>query len=394
MQSYDESLNALLENASAFRLKQRVGLDNALGRVLSDEIYAKSDYPSEPMAAMDGYACLSQDLENGAKLKIIDKIPAGKLPSVKISPKTCAKIFTGSLMPQGANTLIPIENVSASDEYIVVNEPVGAGFAVRGIGESYFRGEFLFKAGVRLKFSELAVLAELGEHFVNVLAMPKVAILATGSELVDLGAHKNNMAQIYSSNTIALDSIVKSCGCQSLIMPLVNDDKKELENAVHWALQTCDILLSSGGVSVGDFDFMRDFVRQNAKIIVDKAAIKPGRHIKIAKMNEKFIFALPGFSQSAMVTAMLYFRPFVAKIMGEDIKFWHKAILQNDYKKRSELEEFVAANLEFDQAKITLNTQNKKKASSAVSTNLNHNAVLFRAKKDLKAGEIVEFCYL
>ena len=111
-------------------------------------------------------------------------------------------------------------------------------------------------------------------------------------------------------------------------------------------------------------------------------------------MNEKFICALPGFSQSAMVTAMLYFRPFVAKIMGEDIKFWHKAILQNDYKKRSELEEFVAANLEFDQAKITLNTQNKKKASSAVSTNLNHNAVLFRAKKDLKAGEIVEFCYL
>lgn len=394
MKSYDESLKALLLHAKGFNLKQRVGLDSALGRVLSDDIYAKSDYPSASMAAMDGYACLGSDLAKNAKLKVIAKIPAGSMPKIQISSKNCAKIFTGSLMPKGADTLIPIENISANDEYIMINEPVNPGFAVRARGESYFKGEILLKAGTRLDFSELAVLAELGEHFVNVLAKPKVAILATGSELVDLGANKSKKAQIYSSNAIALDSIVKNCGCESLIMPLIKDKKKELENAVYLALQACDILLSTGGVSVGDFDFMRDFVRENTKIIVDKATIKPGRHIKIAKINEKFIFALPGFSYSAMVTAMLYFRPFIAKILGQNEQIWHKAILQNVYKKTSAFEEFVAANLEIKDTKLTLNTQGKKKASSALSTNLNNKAVLFRAKSDLQAGEIVEFCYL
>lgn len=394
MKSYDESLKALLLHAKGFNLKQRIGLDSAPGRILSDDIYAKSDYPSAPMAAMDGYACLGSDLIKNTKLKIIAKIPAGSTPKIQISPKNCAKIFTGSLMPKGADTLIPIENVSANDEYIMINEPVNPGFALRKRGESYFKNEILLKAGTRLDFSELAVLAELGEHFVNVLVKPKVAILATGSELVDLGAHKSKKAQIYSSNAIALDSIVKNCGCESLIMPLIKDKKKELENAVYSALQACDILLSTGGVSVGDFDFMRDFVRENAKIIVDKAAIKPGRHIKIAKINEKFIFALPGFSYSAMVTAMLYFRPFIAKILGQNEQIWHKAIMQNAYKKTSAFEEFVAANLEIKDAKLTLNTQGKKKASSALSTNLNNKAVLFRAKSDLQAGEMAEFCYL
>ena len=394
MQSYDDSLNALLAHAPKYELKERIGLDRAYGRILGVNICAQNSYPSVATAAMDGYACRASDLKAGAKLKIIDKVPAGSAPKKEITQGSCAKTFTGSLISNGADTLIPIENVSANDEYIIINEVVKQGFAVRAIGESYFKDELLLKAGSRLDFSELALLAELGWHFVDVLARPRAAILATGSELVDLGSHKKQDSQIYSSNGIALASIAKKCGCQSVMMPLIKDDKKELENAVYSALQSCDILLTSGGVSVGDFDFMRDFVRCNGEIIIDKAAIKPGRHIKIVKLQNKFIFALPGFSYSAMVTAMLYFRPFVAKMLGADANFWHQGILQDDYKKRSDFEEFVAATLSQNGAQITLSTQGKKRASSAVGTNLNNNAVLIRANKEIKAGDVIQYTLL
>ena len=258
--------------------------------------------------------------------------------------------------------------------------------------ESYREGELLLRSGTKLGFSQIALLAELGLFHISVFVRPKVAILATGSEIKDLGERLENDAQIYSSNHIALANLVTQLGCEAMIMPLVRDDEKELEGAILSALQSADILLTSGGVSVGDYDFVQSTLQSKFELIVKGAAIKPGRHIKVAKAGEKYIFALPGFPYSAMVMCVLYVRVLLNAWFGaSEPKI--TAIMDEDYKKRSPFLEFTAVNLVNRDGKIYVNLDGKKLGSSAIVNNLTNDAALLIIPKEtefIAKGEIVE----
>ncbi|PPB51102.1 molybdopterin molybdenumtransferase MoeA [Campylobacter hyointestinalis subsp. hyointestinalis] len=390
MKSYDESLNDLLGAVSPWDRIERIPLSAARDRIACEDIVARRDYPEFPTSAMDGYAIKFEDLKL-KKLKILGSLPAGsQSKSINLKNGECLKTFTGALLCDGSDTIIPIENVNVEGENIEILQGVAKGFAVRPVGESYKKNDILIKKGTKLGYSELGLLAELGISYVNVYLRPKVAVLSTGSEIVDIGERPKNNAQIHSSNHIAIANMVACMNCEVITLPIIKDDHDLIKQAVINTLKSVDFIITTGGVSVGDFDFMRDIVKE-FEIVVNKAAIKPGRHIKVAKLGEKYIFALPGFPYSAMVTCALYFREFIDKLLGVKENYKFKAILAEDYHKKSPFEEFSAASTVNENGVIKISTRAKKSGSSAIVTNLNNKAVLLRAKTSLKKGEIVEY---
>ncbi|RQD67717.1 molybdopterin molybdenumtransferase MoeA [Campylobacter hepaticus] len=384
LMSYEESLTILHSHIKNYKKIEKIALTECLGRILAHDIRAPKNQPEFPTSAMDGYAIKFEDQDKA--LKILGSTPAGTMPQFKVKNNTCVKTFTGSLMSEGSDTLIPVENVNVEKDMLFIEKKVSKGFAVRSVGENYKKDEILLKKGTKLNYSEIALLAELGLFHLSVFVKPIIGVLSSGSEIKDLGECLENPAQIRSSNHIAIANLAKNLACEARIFPLLKDDEKTTFYALKSALESCDILITTGGVSMGDFDFLKKAIKEYT-LIIDKADIKPGRHIKIAKANEKFIIALPGFPYSAMVMFNLYAREILNTWLCQPKDYICKAFLQGHYKKKTSHLEFVACNIEFKNGRILANLEGKKEGSSAIINNLNHQAALMIVPKECEILE-------
>lgn len=384
LMSYEKSLEVLHSHIKTYERVEKIALTECLGRILADDIKASENQPSMPTSAMDGYAIRYEDQD--LPLKILGITPAGKMPEFKLSANTCVKTFTGSLMSEGSDTLVPVENVRVENNMLFIEKKVPKGFALRKIGENYTKGEILLKKGTKLNYSEIALLAELGFFHISVFIKPIIGVLSSGSEIKDLGESLENPAQIRSSNHIAIANLAKSLNCDVRVFALLKDDEKDTSKAINCALNSCDILITTGGVSMGDFDFLKKAIKEY-KLIIDKVDVKPGRHIKIASINEKFIIALPGFPYSAMVMFNLYAREIINAWLLQSKDYICKAFLQGSYKKKTPYLEFVACNVEFKNGRILANLEGKKEGSSAIINNLNNKAALMIAPKECEILE-------
>lgn len=377
--SYEKGLEILLSHITPYEKVEKIAITHCLGRILACDISATSDYPAFATASMDGYAV--RFAEQDKPLKIIASLPAGVFPHFTPKANECVKTFTGSLMSENLDTLVPVENVRVEKNTLIIKEKVPLGFAVRGVGESYKKGEILLQKGTKLGFSELALLAELGFFHISVLVKPVIGILSSGDELKDLGESLDNPAQIRSSNHIALANLAQSFGANTLVFPLLKDEQNAVKQAVQNALESCDILITTGGVSMGDFDFLKEAIK-DYELIIDKLDIKPGRHIKVAKSGKKFILAFPGFPYSSMVAFHLSAREILNVWLGQKKDYVIKAFLQESYVKKTPYLEFVACNVEFENGKVCVNLKGKKKGSSAIISNLNHKSALMIVPKE------------
>ena len=378
--------------------KERVPLSSSLGRVLATDIVAKYNDPQFPTASMDGYAIkyADQDLDF---INILGDNPAGNDETRVVGVGECIKTFTGSKMPQGANTLIQIENVSVSGSKISIDERVKLGASVRPIGEGYKAGNTLIKKGVKIGFAEIGVMAGLNCVMVEVALRPRVAVISTGSEILDLGEESDNPAQIRSSNNYTIAALFEQAGAEVIQLGTVGDDKDSIMNTFDTALNSCDILISTGGVSVGDYDFVKDIVpRLGADVIFKGVAIKPGRHIMVAQKENSFVLALPGFAYSSAVTSILYGLPLVSKMLGREMPYkMVDAILTENFTKRSKNTEFTACNVIIEDGQYHVNFDGKKIGSSAILTNLlNNSALMVTGEEDenLEAGTHVNVILL
>ena len=377
---------------------ENVPLSTALGRVLAKDIVAALNDPEFPTASMDGYAVIHADLDNES-IRILGDNPAGNNETRIVSPGTCIKTFTGSKMPQGSDTLIQIENVNAYEGKISIEEKVPFGSSVRPIGEGYKAGDILIKKGTKIGFAEIGVMAGLNIVMVNVAVRPRVAVIATGSEILDLGVQSDNPAQIRSSNNYTLAALFEQAGAEVIQLGTVGDDKDSIMKTFENALCSADILVSTGGVSVGDYDFVKDIVpRLGAEVAFKGVGIKPGRHIMVAQRESKFILALPGFAYSSTVTAMLYVLPLIAKMQGRQKAFKTVAAkLSENFTKRSRFTEFTACNILVEDGQYLVNFNGKKVGSSAILTNmLNNSALMISGEEDknLEAGTFVNVILL
>lgn len=388
--SYADSLKILKDTINAWEKVEKVAITDALDRNIAYDVTAAENYPAKPVSAMDGYAFAFKDGLN--ELELITDLPAGSDKGLHVEGSKCVKTFTGSLMSEGTDTLVPVENVEVSGSKIIIKKSVPKGFAVRAVGESYKKGEILIKKGTRLTYSEIALLAELGVFHVSVFIRPRVAILATGSEIKDLGEPLDSPAQIHSSNHVGIAMQIRKMGAEPILCEIVRDRAELVEKAIINALKSADILVTTGGISMGDYDFVKGALNENFKLIIEGAAIKPGRHIRVAKSGDKYIFALPGFPYSAMVMCVLYVRVLINTWFSqEEPKI--TAIMDEDYKKRSPFLEFTAVNLENRDGKIFVNLNGKKLGSSAIVNNLTNEAALLIIPKEtefIAKGEVVE----
>ena len=388
--SYADSLKILKDTISAWEKVEKVAITDALDRNIAYDVKAAENYPAKPVSAMDGYAFAFKDGLN--ELELITDLPAGSDKGLHVKGSKCVKTFTGSLMSEGTDTLVPVENVEVSGSKIIIKKSVPKGFAVRAVGESYKKGEILIKKGTRLTYAEIALLAELGVFHVSVFIRPRVAILATGSEIKDLGEPLDSPAQIHSSNHVGIAMQIRKMGAEPILCEIVRDKAELVEKAIINALKSADILVTTGGISMGDYDFVKGALNENFSLIIEGAAIKPGRHIRVAKSGDKYIFALPGFPYSAMVMCVLYVRVLINTWFSqEEPKI--TAIMDEDYKKRSPFLEFTAVNLENRDGKIFVNLNGKKLGSSAIVNNLTNEAALLIIPKEtefIAKGEVVE----
>ncbi len=393
--SFEESMERLLGSMESSYLHEKVFLDDAIGRVLAEDIVADHNSPAYPTSAMDGYAFKFDD-QSLERLKIQGVLPAGEYKEEEIIGGMCIKTFTGSLVCCGADTLIPIENVEVDGDEIVIKEEVPFGFSVRPVGENYKEGEVLISKGAKLDFAEIGVLASLNVSQVSVQRKPKVAILSTGSEILDVGQKQTNPSQIRSSNQFTLAALAKKVGADVHRSPLEKDDKETIERTIKDALSHSDIVVTTGGVSVGDYDFVKDILAGlDAEYITEGVTLKPGQHIKIVKVGKKYIFALPGFPYSSTVTFILFVIPMIRYMMGLEPRLpIKKAKLKTAYNKKSNKTEVAVGNLHFVENEYMVDFKGKRAGSSAILTNMLGNAALImidKESKDLDAGTMVDF---
>ena len=394
MISYETSQNMLTLLPMGTLRSERIFISHALGRILSEDIVADEDYPTHPMSAMDGYAVIHSDLAEYDSLDILGDNPAGADEVGKVVSGMCIKTFTGSLMPMGADTLIPIENVTVQEGRISINKTVPLGFAVRPIAESYRRGEVLIGWGSKIGFAQIGVLAGINRVMVSVTQRPRVSIIATGSEILEVGEVARHAGQIRSSNSYTLEALVTQNGGEPIQMGIVGDDKNAIMARFEEALRSSDIVVSTGGVSVGDYDFVKDIVPAlGAEVIFKGVNIKPGQHVMVAQRGEKFIVSLPGFAYSSTVTFILYVAPLIARMMECSNPYEPiEATLKVPFAKRSNKSEFTACNLSFEDGRYWVDFEGKKTGSSAILTNLLGNSALMICGEedgDLEVGTLV-----
>ena len=397
--SFDKSIE-ILENINIAKpTTERLFLTNAINRVIANDIIADHNSPEFPTSAMDGYAIKHSDIKNES-IKIIDKNPAGFVVDSEVKDGVCIKTFTGSLMPIGSDTLVPIENVEVFQDCIKITNEVPFGFATRDIGENYSKGEVLIKKGSVIGFAEVGVLASLNIAQVDVIVNPTVAIASTGSEILDLGETQTNDAQIRSSNHLTVEALCKTNGASTIQMGIVEDDIESITNLFETALQKADIIVTTGGVSVGDYDFVQDVIKDklNAEVLFHGVTVKPGMHILIAVKDGKIIVALPGFAYSSTVCAILYVLPLIYKFRqsNESLPIV-KARISEDFPKKMAKTIFTACNVEYVNNEYTINFDGKKKGTSAILTNMLESPALLIQKEDsqnIKAGDLVDILLL
>jgi molybdopterin molybdotransferase len=262
--------------------------------------------------------------------------------------------------------------VEVDGEEIVIKEEVPQGFAVREVGENYAKGQILIKVGTKLDFSQIGVLASLNIVHVLVYEKPTVSVLSTGSELLDLGEPQTNDAQIRSSNNYVIEAIVRKYDGLPMQLGCIKDDKESITTAIAEALEKSDIVVTTGGVSVGDFDFVKDVIYElGCEVVFKGVRVKPGQHIMVARKENRFIVALPGFAYSSTVMALVYVLPLIAKLQrGKYPLKKVKAKLKEPFTKRAKKAEFTACNVSVVQGEFYVDFKGKKVGTSAILTNM------------------------
>ncbi len=386
---FDESMQMIGDLAINNYKTKQLPLMESQGYILAQDIVADHNSPEFPTSAMDGYAVIHKDLSLG-RLHIGSINPAGSDLKEEVVSGMCIKTFTGSLMPHGADTLIPIENVEVDGDEIIIKTEVPQGFSVREPGENYAKGQMLIPKGTKIDFPQIGVMASLNIPQVTVYEKPTVAIISTGSELLELGEEQTSDAQIRSSNNYILEAIVKKYDGVPLQLGCIKDDKETITKNISDALNKADIVVTTGGVSVGDFDFVKDVIYELGCDVVFKGVrVKPGQHIMVARKEDKFIIGLPGFAYSSTVTALLYLVPLIEKLQqGQSAMHRVKATLKEPFIKRAKKAEFTACNVSLEEGSYYVDFEGKKVGSSAILTNMLGNVALLVTAEDDTSKEI------
>jgi molybdopterin molybdotransferase len=298
---------------------------------------------------MDGYAVRHIDTKGATKvnplrLKVIEEIPAGKVPQKRLKKGEAARIMTGAVIPDGADSVLRQEDTKKSGKTVIIYTSVKEGQDIRFAGEDVQKGELVIFKGSVINPAQIGMLASLGRAFVNVHQKPRVAILATGDELVDI-EYDPPPAKIVNSNSYSLAAQVLECGGIPVILGITKDKKSDLQEKFKAALHA-DLIISSGGVSVGDFDFVKDVMGKISNAMhFWQVAMKPGKPLAFGAIKGVPLFGLPGNPVSTMVSFEQFVRPCLLKMQGHTKIFRQtiKALSSQEIQKKAGVKHFIRA---------------------------------------------------
>ena len=310
---FEEALKLVLHNANIIDIES-VKLIDSLNRVLAHDIISDIDMPPFNKSAVDGYACKISDIHNN--LEVLETIAAGALPKYNISHSQCSKIMTGAMLPVGADCVIMVEHVEKINEKHIrfTKEKTGVNIAYKA--EDIKKGSIVINKGTLIKPQHIALIASVGYPELKVYKQPKVAVLTTGSELVEPNVIPS-LGQIRNSNAWQIYSQIQRVNAIPVYFGIIEDTEEKIDFAIKKAIAENDIVILTGGVSMGDFDFVPKILKQNnVNLLFEKIKIQPGKPTVFGIHNKSYIFGLPGNPVSSFVVFEVLVKPFLQKLMG------------------------------------------------------------------------------
>lgn len=336
MISFEEALELVLSHTSILPVCEK-DIYEIKGDVLAEEIRARADVPIFSNSAMDGFALRSEDIVScPVSLKIKGCIKAGDFPSEKVDRGGAFKIMTGAPLPPGADAVVMLEETEEREGEVIIRKSAKKGENVRFKGEEIKKGQMALEKGTILDPASVGFLAALGWQDVKVYRRPLVSLLITGSELVKPGSELGP-GQIWESNSALLRQALAEVNIRPIGLGLIPDQREKLGTSIQEGLNSSDILLISGGISVGDFDFVQDILLKcSIQKIFWRVAIKPGKPVFFGKKGRAMVFGLPGNPASVLVAYLQFVRPAILKMRGyrEVLLKERVAVLMEDIKKK------------------------------------------------------------
>jgi molybdopterin molybdotransferase len=318
---HTDALRLLDERLKPVAGVEEVPLAEALGRVLAEDVIAPRPIPAFTNSAVDGYAFAHASLKDDAtRLRLASRAAAGHAPASALKTGEAARIFTGAVMPEGADSCIMQEDVEVEGEFVVVPPGLKPGANTRKAGEDLQEGEPAARSGARLRPQELAAIASTGRDRIRCYRPLRVALVSTGDEIVRPGAPLAH-GQVYDSNHVLLLSLLQTVAAETVDYGVLPDDADAVRDAVGRAAEECDVVLSTGGASRGEADHIVSTIQNLGTLHAWQIAVKPGRPLAVGQIGDCIFFGLPGNPVAVFVTFLLYARPMLARLQGAR---WHE----------------------------------------------------------------------
>jgi molybdopterin molybdotransferase len=386
----DEAAALVLERTPVLG-QETVHLAGAFGRVLAEDLTADAPLPSFPSSAVDGYAVRAADA--GRTLRVVGESAAGRPLAARIEPGTAARILTGGVVPDGADSVVMVEDVTVSAEQVMVPSGLRVGANFHAVGVDLRAGDRILAAGSELGSAEIGIIAASGRPEVRVGRRPRVALMSTGDELVEVGKAAGP-GQIHDSNRWALLAALREAGAEVNVLGIAPDEAGALRRFVTEALGGADALVTSGGVSVGTHDLVKPLLESLGTVHVGRVKLKPGKPFTFATLDGgKVAFGLPGFPVSSLVTFEVFVRPALRKMQGfaQLRRPLLPVRLAYDAKPTAERTEYQRVTLRREGAELVAETTGSQSSSRLMSLAGAHALVRIPAgEKGISAGTVVQ----
>lgn len=368
MISVEEALQRILAALTPLPAEP-VPVGEALGRVLAEDLVARATHPPVDVSAMDGYAVRAADVENTpVRLKLVGQAPAGGAMPPPLLPGETVRIFTGGSVPAGADSIVIQENTEPAGDRVLVKETVARGRHVRAAGQDFKAGDIKLRAGRLLTARDIGLAAAMDHPTLSLRRRPRIAILSTGDELVPPGEPRRP-TDIVSSNGFALAAFCRALGATPIDLGIARDDRAALDRAIA-AAEGADMLVTSGGASVGEHDLVKGALeRRGMALDFWKIAMRPGKPLMFGRLGEMAVLGLPGNPVSGLVCATIFLRPAIGRLLGlaAGADATEPALLGVDLPANDTRQDYLRSRLERDEAGRWIATPFPKQDSAMLS---------------------------
>ena len=372
----DEALKSILDSLAVKKETEQIALNRALNKILAEDVIAAQNVPADNNSAVDGYSVFFDDLnETGnTELPVIGKAAAGRPLNGVQKRGEAVRIFTGAVMPNGAqpeapDTVLMQEDIKFENEKVIIPPGIKRGSNRRLLGEDIAAGMRVLEAGTRLRPQDIGLAAATGKVSLSVRKPLRVAVFSTGDEVIDPGEELAR-GKIYDSNRFTLLNLLTTLGCEVEDIGIIPDDPVLIEKAVSSSTQQKDLIITSGGVSTGDEDHVKNFIEKTGELLFWRLAIKPGRPVALGRLKGAFFIGLPGNPVAAMVTFLKIARPIILHLSGARNIYPRSFIGQADfdYAKKPERKEFVRVKVREDKTEGLVFRKYEKEGAGILSS--------------------------